>query len=173
MNPTSLCKWNQSPFSIVFLAGHPPLSWPSLPGHFCHPLPWPHTGTALRSTSPYSLLAPLSTPVLWPHRALQGHEPFPSNLWGPLLVTFPSQFLLVPSRPHTLLFYHLWLAKPHPGPISSSAASAPAHRLRSHIHWGRWAFRVSNLKPQHLFTFLSLFVGQLTSHFLQWLDYSQ
>lgn len=61
------------PFSIVFLMGCPPLIWSSLPGHFCHPLLWPHPETALswdRRHSPafsYCLhsLSTQSTSRLW------------------------------------------------------------------------------------------------------------
>ena len=60
----------------------------------------------------------------------------PFNLRGHLLVTFPSQFLPAPLCPHIFLFCHIWLTKPHPGPLSSSASFPPAHWLRIHIHVG-------------------------------------
>lgn len=107
----------------------------SLPGHFCHPLLWPHPGTALswdwhhspafshclHSLSTQSTSRPWTVPFQ-PVRAPPGHISFPILASTPVSSHLP--FLL-----------HL-MTKPHPGPPSSSASSPPAHWLRSHIHVG-------------------------------------
>ena len=65
-----------------------------------------------------------------------------------------------------------WLNPPL-RPVSWLAAPVPVHRVRSQVHWGHRTLRVSHLEPKHLFPCLPLFFGQLASHFLQWLGYSE
>lgn len=137
VNLTSLSKWSQSPFFYSFPYGLPSThlvvsARPLLPPT---PMTTPWNCSVLRSTPLPSLFL---LPPFFEHtehfKAVNWLFPF--NLQGHLLVTFPSQFLLAPLCPHIFLFCHIWLTKPHPGPLSSSASSPPAHWLRSHIHVG-------------------------------------
>lgn len=76
---------SKSFFYTVFPPGHPPIIWPSLPGHFCPPLPGRHPGTALPWNPHHPTVScPSPTTPAFDHTEPSlGHEKFPSSGWGP------------------------------------------------------------------------------------------